>query len=125
MKRVFLIGLIIFLCVALFVSCNNITHGEVYKKEYREAFTTVMFMPLIISNGKTTTTTLIPYVVSYPDRYVLFIRDYQDGEWITEDFFVSKEVYDQVKIGDMFEFDETRGDLKDEPYTKEKQEAAE
>lgn len=125
MKKIVLIVLIFAMCVVFCACENRITSGEVYEKEYRGAFTTVSFMPLVIYNGNTTTTTYVPYVITYPERYVIFIREYRDGEWLTEDFYVSKEVYEQVQIGDMFEFNETRGDLEDEPYTKEKQEATE
>ena len=122
MKKI--IGALI--CILLVVSlcgCSNaIAEGEVYKKEYREAHTQVMFLPLIISNGKTTSTIMVPYFLHYPDRYVIFIKAYQDKEWKTEDFYVSKEVYDSIKIGDMFLYDEARGDLQDEPYTKERKE---
>lgn len=122
MKKI--IGALI--CILLVVSlcgCSNaITEGEVYEKEYREAYTQVMVLPLIISNGKTTSTIMVPYFVHYPDRYVIFIKAYQDEEWKTEDFYVSKEVYDSINIGDMFLYDEERGDLQDEPYTKERKE---
>ena len=122
MKKI--IGVIV--CLLLVVSlcgCSNaIIEGEVYEKEYREAYTTVMMLPLVISNGKTTSTIIVPYFVHYPDRYVVFIKAYQDEEWKTEDFYVSKEVYDSINIGDMFLYDEERGDLQDEPYTKERKE---
>ena len=122
MKKV--IGALI--CLLLVVSlcgCSNvITEGEVYEKEYREEYTAVMMLPLVISNGKSSTTTMIPYIVRYPDRYVIFIKAYQDEEWKTEDFYVSKEVYDSINIGDMFLYDEKRGDLQNEPYTKERKE---
>ena len=118
------ISIAILLDFVLFLSaCSpKITSGEVYDKEYREAFTTVSFYPLIISNGKTTTTTMVPYTVYYPERWVIFIKSFEDGEWITEDFYVSEAVYNSINIGDMFEYDENRGDLTDEPYTKEKAE---
>lgn len=122
MKKI--IGALI--CLLLVVSlcgCSNvITEGEVYKKEYREEYTTVIMLPLVISNGKSSTTTMIPYIVRYPDRYVIFVKAYQDEEWKTEDFYVSKEVYDSINVGDMFLYDEERGDLQDEPYTKERKE---
>lgn len=122
-KKIISLVLILAICIVVLCSCGNkITEGEVYEKEYREAFTTVMVLPLVISDGKTTTTTMIPYVVYYPDRYVIHIKSYQDGEWVTEDFYVSKEVYDHINVGDMFEYNEERGDLQDEPYTKERQE---
>lgn len=122
MKKI--IGALI--CLLLVVSlcgCSNvITEGEVYEKEYREEYTAVVMLPWVISNGKSSTKTMIPYIVRYPDRYVIFIKAYQDEEWKTEDFYVSKEVYDSINIGDMFLYDEKRGDLQNEPYTKERKE---
>ena len=117
------IRIAILLAFVLFLSaCSlKITSGEVYDKEHRDAFTTVSLYPLIISNGKTTTTTMVPYTVYYPERWVIFIKSFEDGEWITEDFYVSEAVYNSINIGDMFEYDENRGDLTDEPHTKEKQ----
>jgi hypothetical protein len=123
MKRVICLVLIFLICLVALCSCGNkITEGEVYEKEYREAFTTVMVLPLVIYNGKSTTTIMVPYVVHYPDRYVIHIKYFQGEEWVTEDFYVSKDVYDDINVGDMFEYDEERGDLQDEPYTKERQE---
>lgn len=102
----------------------TITEGEVYAKEYRKAFTTVNYYPVVISNGKTTTTMIIPYTVYYPERWVIFIKSFEDGEWLTEDYFVSESIYNSVNIGDIFVYDKSRGDLKDEPYTKEKAETS-
>ena len=122
MKKIIGALICILLVVSLCGCSNTITEGEVYEKEYREAHTQVMILPLIISNGKTTSTIMVPYFVHYPDRYVIFIKAYQDKEWKTEDFYVSKEVYDSIKIRDMFLYDVERGDLQDEPYTKERKE---
>lgn len=120
MKKIIGILICLLLVFSLCGCSNAITEGEVYEKEYREAHTTVMMLPLVISNGKTTTTMMMPYYVHYPDRYVIYIKSYQDEEWKTEDYYVSKEVYDCINIGDMFLYDEKRGDLQDEPYTKER-----
>lgn len=109
------VALILSLC-----SCSTITEGEVYKKEYRPAFTTVMMLPLVHSNGKTTTTTMVPYIIYYPDRYVVFIKAFVNNEWKTEDYYVPKDTYDTLNIGDMFEYVKDR-DLTEEPYTKTKQ----
>lgn len=119
-----LICIILILTLMLLCGCSSkITEGEVYKKEHREAYTTTMIFPLVISNGKTTTTMMIPYFVHYPERYVIHITAFQDGEWVTEDFYVDKDVYDSINVGDMFLFDEDRGDMEDEPYTKERKES--
>lgn len=115
---------ILLIClVVLFSLCgcsNAITEGEVYKKEYRKEHTQLMMLPIVISGGKTTVTSMVPYFIHYPDRYVVFIKAYKDKEWKTEDFYVSKEVYDGIKIGDMFLYEEERGDLQEEPRTKER-----
>lgn len=121
MKKICIAILLVFI---LFLSaCSpKITSGEVYDKEYREAFVTVSVYPVVTYNGKTSTTTMVPYTVYYPERWVIFIKSFEDGEWITEDFYVSEAVYNSIRIGDMFEYDENRGDLTDEPHTKEKTE---
>ena len=114
----------ILLAFVLFLSacCPTITKGEVYDKEHRDAFVTVSVYPVVTYNGKTSTTTYVPYTIYYPERWVIFIKSFEDGEWITEDFYVSEAVYNSISIGDMFEYDENRGDLTDEPYTKGKTE---
>ena len=120
MKKWFI--LVLAALVLLLSACSpKITSGEVYDKEHRDAFVTVSFYPLVTYNGKTSTTTMVPYTVYYPERWVIFIKSFEDGEWLTEDFYVSETVYNSINIGDMFEYDENRGDLTDEPYTKEKQ----
>lgn len=121
MKKILIFTICLSLTFCLCACGNKITHGEVYEKEHREAHNTVMVLPLVISNGKTTSTIMIPYIVHYPERWVIFIKAFNGEEWVTEDFYVSKDVFDTVQVGDMFEFDEDRGDLEDEPYTKERQ----
>jgi hypothetical protein len=119
MKKICIAILIV--CVLFLSACSpKITSGEVYDKEHRDAFVTVSVYPVVTYNGKTSTTTMVPYTVYYPERWVIFIKSFEDGEWITEDFYVSETVYNSINIGDMFEYDENRGDLTDEPHTKEK-----
>lgn len=125
MKKIISILLCVVLLVLLCGCTNVITEGEVYEKEYREAHTQIRMIPLIRSNGKTSTVTMIPYVVRYPERYVIFIKAYQNEKWLTEDFYVSQDTYDAINIGDMFLYDDGRGDLKDEPYTKERKKGKE
>ena len=74
MKKIVAVLVCILLIVSLCGCSNAITEGEVYEKEYREEYTTVMMLPLVISNGKTTTTKMIPYFVHYPDRYDTLFR---------------------------------------------------
>lgn len=119
MKKICTAILLVF--VLFLSSCSpKITSGEVYDKEYRESFVTVSVYPVVTYNGKTSTTIMVPYTVYYPERWVVFIKSFEDGEWITEDFYVSEAVYNSIRIGDIFKYDENRGDLTDEPHTKEK-----
>lgn len=76
--------------------------------------------PTVVCSEKSAHTVLIPYTVYYDDRYVLHIKAFDGETWLTEDFYVPKEVYDTIQVGDMFEYDESRGDLTDDPYTCEK-----
>lgn len=106
--------------VSPYVYSPKITEGEIYEKEYRKSYTTTQIFPLVTSDGKTATTTMIPYNVYYPERYVIYIKVFKNNKWITEDYFVTQEVYDNTNIGDMFSYDKKRGDLENEPYTIER-----
>lgn len=116
--------LLIVLALIMLISCSDsINEGDVYEKEFKPEYTTVSVLPMTISNGKTVTTIMVPYTIHYPDRWVIYIKAYDEEtrKWITEDFYVSEEVYDSVNIGDYFVFDEDMG-TRDEPYTKQESE---
>lgn len=109
--------------MVLFVGCAEVSEGDVYSKEFKPAYMTTIIVPMVISNGETSTTYFIPYIYRYPDRWVISIKKYNEKkqEFDTAEFYVSEEVYDQVNIGDYFIFDEDMGS-REEPYTKERQE---
>ncbi len=124
MKKLRIIALmcIILLCALLLTGCSQkITDGEVYKKEFKEAHTEIRIMPIVTTNGKTTHTIMMPFTYSYPDRYIVYIKKFEDNEWKTANYYVTKEIYENIKIGDEFKYVEGR-DLVDEPYTREKSE---
>lgn len=78
LKRFFAVSvsLMILLC-----GCGKkLIEGEVYEKNFTEAHSQVLMLPLVHSNGKTTYTTLIPYILYYPDTYSICIRDFQDDK---------------------------------------------
>ncbi len=121
MNKKIIAAFCLFLLLLSFTACESaITEGEVYKKEFKEAHTQLVTLPLTISNGKTVQIITVPYIIRYPDRYIVYIKSFQDDEWAAESFYVTPEVYDRIGIGDMYEYDEDRGDLKEEPYTREK-----
>lgn len=99
---------------------SRITSGEVYRKEYIPEHTSMTMIPVVTYNGKTTSTTLVPRTIHENERYVIYIKEFDGEKWQTENFYVSPEVYDAVKIGDIFDYDDTRGDLIEEPYTKQR-----
>jgi hypothetical protein len=112
------------LCLLLMVvGCGEkLESGEVYEREFREAYTQMVIIPMIVSTGNSTTTMMIPYFFHYPDRWVIKIRqwDYTKGEYITATYFVTEEVYDNHDIGDYYNFDPKTA-TKEEPVVKEKQ----
>ncbi len=121
-KKFMIVPALLTFAMLLISGCGNkLREGEVCGKEFREAYTTTRLMPLTISNGKTTTTTLIPYIVRYPDRWSVTIKAYNEDnrEWETATYWVAKEVFDAVNIGEQFEYD-AETCLDDEPYTRER-----
>lgn len=118
--KLFILTLIIVLGLVMLTGCSKeIKEGEVYNKEFKEAHTRIAIIPLTTFNGKTTTTVMIPYTYYYPDRYIIYIKKFEDNKWKTADYYVTKEIYETISIGDQFEYVEGR-DLIDEPYTREK-----
>lgn len=115
--------LVVLLLVALLVcSCGNeITEGEVYEKEFKPAETQSLFIPMVISTGKTTVTSVIPVIRHYPCRYIIRIRQYNEEEntFLYNEYFVDLETYNKVNNGDWFVYDEDFC-LEEEPYTQER-----
>lgn len=111
--------LLIVAVIAMALAPPTITEGEVYKKEFRTEITSVSFMPMTTTVGKTTITTLIPYSYRYPNRWVIFIRAWSEDEqtYLTEDFFVDENHYNQINIGDWITFADGEGS-NNEPYTR-------
>jgi len=119
MKRGILAITIVAAILALIACAPQISEGDVYGKEFKPEHTQFMMMPITINNGKTTTTVMMPYTLHYPDRWVIYIKAYDEEkqEWVYEEFYVSEEVYNSVNIGSYFVFDDGMG-TREEPYTK-------
>ena len=84
----------------------KLREGEVYDKEFTPAHTAVMLIPVVRSNGKTSTTTLVPYIYYYPDDWSISIKGQMDGEEKTATYHVTEDVYDACVIGSQFIYDE-------------------
>lgn len=121
MKKYLSLFLAFILALSLCGCGHRLTEGEVYDKEYQAATTQTVLHPIVISNGKTTATILIPYVYYYPDRWIVRIREPNgDGTYTTDKYYTTEAVYNAVNIGDTFCFDPDR-DFENEPYTRERQ----
>lgn len=118
--KVIIITSLILICLLALTGCSSeITEGEVYQKEFKPEHTEVRVIPVCISNGKTVHTMVIPYTYHYPDRYIVYIKSFVDKEWKTADYYVTKEIYEIINIGDQFKYVKGR-DLAEEPYTRER-----
>lgn len=82
--------------------------GEICKLEYQPAYTTTTLIPIIISNGKTTTTILVPYIFYYPDRWYVQVREYvgEYEEFVYHECWVTEEVFNSLSVGDWFVYNE-------------------
>lgn len=118
-KRILLL-LVLLICFSL-VSCGEqLTEGEVYQKKYEPAHSVTLILPHTVYNGRTSTVYCIPYIRHYPDTWTVYIKAFQNNEWVTASYCVTEDVYDSLEIGSMFEYDPER-DLKEAPYTQEKE----
>ncbi|QIA28629.1 hypothetical protein [Phage f2b1] len=90
----------------------DITEGTVYNKRYHPEEFYVMMMPIVTSDGKTTTTTMIPMYIYNPETWEIDIKKYSKKEkkYLTEDYYVDRAVYDSVNVGTYFKFEEEMGD---------------
>lgn len=124
-----LVGILVFVVVIAGLTLlspvfmqSGITEGDIYSMEFQEAHTSMVMLPIVSSNGKTTTTTLIPYFFHYPDEWIVNIKAFNKNknDFDTATFYVHEKVYDTLKIGDRFKFDDTKG-YDTEPVIKERQ----
>lgn len=109
--------------VALFAlaGCSQkITSGEVIGKQFTPAHTEVRLTPIVISNGKTTTTSIVPFTYYYPDTYTITISGLdKNGEQQAATYRVTEEVYDAVAVGSEFVYvDDMQPDSPE--YTRER-----
>lgn len=117
MKKVLLMGLLVF---GLYGCSTNITSGEVVDKTFTPAHVQTVIVPTHISNGKTSTTIMVPYTYYYSDTWRIKIQQYteEDG-YLTATYRVTEDVYNTVSIGDQFEWNEDMEPQNPE-YTRER-----
>lgn len=125
MKRAVLIVLAVVLLLSISACSSKITSGEVVKKSFTPAHNEVRMIPIVVSNGKTFTTCVIPYTYHYSDCWEITIAawDEKEKKMQTATYRVNEGVYESVEIGDEFVY---KKDMQptDPEYTREKQKEA-
>jgi len=101
-----IITLLVYLCCS---TKETITEGKVYHKEFvpayeeDDSFTT--FMPI----GKVMIPSYHEDITHYKDAWKISIEGLsKEGKRITADYFVPKEVFDAINIGDQYTYDPNR-----------------
>ena len=96
----------------ILIGCEpRILAGEVVKKEHKEEEITITYMPIVTYNGNNARTTMVPMIITHPETWKITIRAFNELEnkYVYEDFYVEKNVFDSVEVGDYFEFDSNMG----------------
>lgn len=95
------------LALALCGCSQRIREGEVAAKHFYPAHTEIKLIPIVGSNGKSTSTTLMPFVFHYPDKWTVTIQQYSEkkGKMLSATYRVTKAVYDEIEIGAEFAYD--------------------
>jgi hypothetical protein len=123
MKRKIVAFIGILLIFSILTGCSKaITEGEVISKEFTPAHTQIMFIPIVHTNGKTSYTTLIPFIYYYNDKWEVTIQQYDDEqkEMLSATYRITEEVFDAVTIGSEFVYSNDMEPLEPE-YTRERQ----
>lgn len=95
----------VILSVSLCGCGNEITEGVVYEKEFVPAHTETTLMPIVITTGKTITTTFIPQTHDIPDKWYICIRSKEadeEGNYQKSKYSVSEEIFNQYEVGDFY-----------------------
>ena len=122
LKKIKLVLMLAFLIIFLMGCGSKITEGEVYEKEFKPEESVLMMIPIVHSDGKTCSTTLIPVWYHYPDRWCIRIRSInqnEDGNYDTAEYYTTEEVYNCTDVGNIFSYEPER-DFTEEPVVKEK-----
>lgn len=107
------------LALVICVGCNNITEGEIIEKWYEPEHNYVTIMPVTISNGKTTTTMMIPYYIYDGEDYCIKIKGInKKGKEKIKTIYVRGEHWQKLDKGQCFRID---GDCSEKDFTYKKE----
>lgn len=94
--------MVLLLVAVILTACGQkLTEGDVFEKEFHPAHTSVQPQTVVHSDGKSTTTSIIMVSHYYPDSWSIGIQAYdaEAKKWIRDTYWVSKEAFDTVEIG--------------------------
>lgn len=122
MKKTISIALAIALLLVLSGCCAKITSGEVVEKNYTPAHSEVRLIPLVLSNGKSSSVVVAPYTYYYSDRWTVTIAawDEEAKKMQSATYRVTEEVYEAIEIGAEFVYDKDMQPSEPE-YTRKRQ----
>lgn len=111
--------ILLIVSVLLLVGCNpKVTYGEVINKEHNEAWRQLVIIPIHISNGETSNTIMMPYWIFHEENWKIEIRGKdKNGNLATETYYITEDLYNEIHIGDMYEYREEI-DTTEEPTRK-------
>lgn len=97
----YLLFLSILMCSA--VGCKNkLKEGNIVSKWYEPASTTVIVIPITMTDGKNTSVMMVPYFIIDNEDWVIKIQGKYNGKIIDENVYVSQKQFDCVSIGNHF-----------------------
>lgn len=112
MKNLIKLSFICFI-VLILVGCGQDEllnkEGIVYQKEYRDIFTEIE------SDGYN------DYKYTYEDVYIIYVKyekDFSEEYFTTKAFYVSKDIYENINIGDTYLYNSEKDFLKPTPISK-------
>lgn len=110
---------ILVLFVIVLSGCERITEGYIIQKWYEPAETNLVLIPILISNGKTTSTVLMPYTIYDGEDYCIkVIGVTSEGKEKTKKLYLTPDEYDLVSIDDFYVIEKDKD--KDFTYREEK-----
>lgn len=100
--------------------------GKVIHKKHHTERKQLLMIPIVTSDGKSTTTVMTPIWITHPETWSVDVQnwDKEDEEFVEERFYLSKEAFDGIELGDWFKFNSNLH-LKDRPEIREKAEEIE
>lgn len=110
----------ILLLAVLLIGCKKIEEGTIVGKWHEDPSVYVMVMPMVISTGKTTTTTMIPYTIYDGEDFCIRVRGLnKKGKEVEKTYYLDRYNWEKLSEGDSICIDGNCFE-EDQTYKKEK-----